>query len=128
VIEKAKYLAELLRDWKSQREEDGAAALRSLRGLTEEKLQELITKAIEVRDKKNEDTLARFAETDSEAAALLKDLIEELNDRCKSTAIGDSLSRTEKFTRTSKLKNSASQEFGKIFSTLDASKLVQCHD
>lgn len=79
VIEEPKYPAECLRDWKSQREQDGAAALRSLRGLTEEKLQELITEAIEVRDKKIEDALARFAKTDSEAATLLKGLIEELN-------------------------------------------------
>jgi hypothetical protein len=80
VIEKDKYPAKLLRDWKSKREKDGATALRGLRGLTEEKLQELITKAIEVRDKNIEDALTRFAETDSEAAALLKGLIEELND------------------------------------------------
>ena len=64
---------------KRQREKEGAAALSGLRGLTEEKLQTLIAEAMAARDTRIEEALARFAETDSEAASLLQGLINELN-------------------------------------------------
>lgn len=79
IIEVDKYPAPLLREWKAQREKDGFTALRTLGTLTEEKLQACITDAIAARDTKIEEALARFAETDSEAATLLKGLIDELN-------------------------------------------------
>jgi hypothetical protein len=75
-----KYPVELLHEWKSGREGDGQAALKGLRNVTEERLQELITEAIESRDAYVNEALNRFAEVDSEAASVLRGLIEELNE------------------------------------------------
>jgi hypothetical protein len=76
----AGYPVEVLREWKAQREADGQAALEGLRGLTEDRLQELITESFEDLGDKVDAALARFEQVDSEAAGLLRTLLDELAD------------------------------------------------
>lgn len=73
-----KWPAELLRQWKTDRERNGVQQLRGLRHLTEERLAEVINQAIKAREDDIKHTLARLEQSDAEAAALLRELRTEL--------------------------------------------------
>ncbi|WP_123798412.1 hypothetical protein [Amycolatopsis keratiniphila] len=72
-----KYPAETLKQWKSTRETKGSQALRGLRHLTEDRLQEMLSEAIQERDDEIKQTLKRLEKTDADAAALIRELREE---------------------------------------------------
>jgi hypothetical protein len=74
----SKYSIELLRKWKADREAGAPERLRGLRDVTEEKLVTMISSAIQQRDDDITRTLDRLEKTDSEAAALIRELREEL--------------------------------------------------
>ncbi len=73
-----KYPMKTLQKWKSDRETSKVAALRGLRDLTEDRLQELITDAFVSRGKQIEATLARLEQRDEEAAGVMRGLVDEL--------------------------------------------------
>lgn len=72
------FTIETLQNWKSIREAPGQAALRGLRDLTEERLQELISASFQSFKTQFEDALAQLESVDLEAAKLLRPLIDEL--------------------------------------------------
>jgi chromosome segregation ATPase len=74
----AKYSIEVLEQWKADREQGGLENLRGLRDVTEDKLVEMISTAIQERDEDVRQTLARLEQTDEEAAELLRELRDEL--------------------------------------------------
>lgn len=74
------FPVEVLKQWKSQRETSGQSALAGLRNLTEERLQEVISEALEFRDNQMQEALDRFTEIDSEAAEVLRGLVNELDE------------------------------------------------
>ncbi|WP_326943788.1 hypothetical protein OG439_27995 [Amycolatopsis sp. NBC_01307] len=74
----ATWPAATLRRWKEERERDGIRRLRGLRELTEERLDEMIRDALESRETAVNSALARLQRTDSEAAELIKELLDEL--------------------------------------------------
>lgn len=74
----AKFPADVLRKWKEERERDGIQRLRGLRELTEERLNEIIRGAIESREAAVNSALTRLEQTDSDAADLMKELLDEL--------------------------------------------------
>jgi hypothetical protein len=83
IVDKAeshKYPAALLREWKAQREADGQAALAGLRNVTEERLQDLVTETMAPGVQQIQDAIRRLEQFDSEAAALLQGLINQLTD------------------------------------------------
>ncbi|MBB2940528.1 hypothetical protein FB565_000232 [Actinoplanes lutulentus] len=67
-----------LQDWKMMRERSGLAALRGLRGLTEDRLQELIAGSFTEVASQIDDAVDRLAAIDAEAADLLRPLVEQL--------------------------------------------------
>lgn len=77
-LRKDDYSVETLLQWKSEREASGQAALEGLREVTEDRLQEMIAEALTSRDERIEDALNRFQQLDSEAAGLLRDLLDEV--------------------------------------------------
>ncbi|WP_143175299.1 hypothetical protein [Cryptosporangium aurantiacum] len=77
-IAPADYPVEALTSWKSERERGAAAQLRSLRQLTEEGLQEIIAQVVRSRDEELQSALDRFSQVDSEAASVLRGLVDEL--------------------------------------------------
>lgn len=79
-IKPAKYPVEVLLAWKAKREGPGLAALTGLRNLTEDRLQAMISESYSDIKEKLDDALERFAAIDSEAAALLRTLQNELLD------------------------------------------------
>jgi hypothetical protein len=74
------YPTATLKKWKAQREASGQAALAGLRQVTEERLQEFIADAIYLRDREVRDAIGRFERVDSEAAAVLRDLVRQLEE------------------------------------------------
>lgn len=72
------FSIEMLQRWKAERETAGQAALQGLRGLTEDRLQELIAGAFESFRATFDDALARLEQIDLEAANLLRPLVNEL--------------------------------------------------
>ena len=72
------FSIEMLQDWKTIREGSGLGALRSLRGLTEERLQELIGGSFVEVATQIEDAVDRLAAIDAEAAELLRPLVEQM--------------------------------------------------
>jgi hypothetical protein len=67
-----------LQDWKIMREGPGLAALRGLRGLTEDRLQELIAGSFAEVASQIDDAVDRLAAIDAEAADLLRPLVAQL--------------------------------------------------
>jgi hypothetical protein len=74
-----KYTIELLEKWKSDREKEGLAVLRGLRELTEDRLQEMITEALESQVKKLDEAINRLGQIDPDAASILRGLATGLN-------------------------------------------------
>jgi hypothetical protein len=72
------YPVSLLREWKNDRESGRNVALRTLRDMTEDRLQVLITRAISDRDNQIQQTLSRLETNDAEAASLLRELTDEI--------------------------------------------------
>jgi hypothetical protein len=73
-----RYPISTLEKWKTDREKGGLERLRGLRDVTEDKLVELISTAMQQRDQDIRDTLARLERTDAEAAELVRELRDEL--------------------------------------------------
>ncbi|RDI35252.1 ATP synthase F0 subunit B [Lentzea flaviverrucosa] len=72
------YSVELLLDWKADRETSGQRSLQAQSPVTVELFETVIVEAMERRDDQIKETLARLAQTDLEAARLLRELQEEL--------------------------------------------------
>ncbi|GHJ49029.1 hypothetical protein Cs7R123_63710 [Catellatospora sp. TT07R-123] len=67
-----------LQRWKEEREGPGLAALRGLRGLTEDRLQELIGGSFAEISSQINDAVDRLGAIDAEAADLLRPLVQQL--------------------------------------------------
>ncbi|MFD1147398.1 hypothetical protein [Saccharothrix hoggarensis] len=76
-----KYPAETLQEWKEIRESGRFQALRGLRDLTEDRLQDMIATATRERDEDIKRTLDRLERSDAEAAGLLRELRDEVKAR-----------------------------------------------
>lgn len=75
-----KFAVEQLQQWKRDREADTAAGLIGLGRVTEERLQELIAEAVEVRNDRLDSAVQRLEELgDVELAAVVRDLRENVN-------------------------------------------------
>lgn len=74
-----RYPIELLEKWKRDREKGKVDTLRGLRGITEDRLVDLITQAIKDRDRDIKETLERLERIDADAALLMRELLDELN-------------------------------------------------
>ncbi|MFJ6438607.1 hypothetical protein [Streptomyces sp. NPDC091416] len=74
------YAVELLETWKEQRESEGMAPLLELRGLTEERLRELVSESFASFQDETRVALEELARIAPEAAATLQVLVEELRD------------------------------------------------
>ncbi|MET9932000.1 MULTISPECIES: hypothetical protein [unclassified Streptomyces] len=74
------YTVELLQAWKEQRESEGTAPLLELRGLTEERLQKLVSESFASFHDETREALEELARIAPEAAATLQVLVEELRD------------------------------------------------
>jgi hypothetical protein len=72
------YRPETLLEWEPDRETEGQDALVGLTRLTDDTLQEIITEAFTAKQDQIIETLARLEENDSEAADLLREMIDEL--------------------------------------------------
>jgi hypothetical protein len=72
------FSIETLETWKRTRETPGQAALRGLRGLTEDRLQEMIGESFQSFRSEFSEVLGRLEQIDREAANLLRPLINEL--------------------------------------------------
>jgi hypothetical protein len=72
------YSVGLLKVWKSEREAAKGSVLQTLQGITEDRLQALITTAITDRDDQIRQTLSRLEKNDTQAASLLRELTDEL--------------------------------------------------
>lgn len=75
-----KYTVEVLEGWKEQRESEGTAPLLQLRGLTEDRLRELVTESFSAFHEETRDALTELAKVAPEAASTLRVLVEELRD------------------------------------------------
>ncbi|MGI8310679.1 HNH endonuclease signature motif containing protein [Saccharopolyspora hattusasensis] len=75
------YPVEILRQWKANREGDQAAELEGLRGLTEERLQELMSGAIDQTRTNLESAIAKLDANSREAADMLRSMLAETFDR-----------------------------------------------
>ncbi|MGC7096721.1 hypothetical protein ACPZ19_18770 [Amycolatopsis lurida] len=73
-----RFTIEVLEGWKLEREEDRYEKLRGLRDITEDGLVERITSALEERNHDIRTTLTRLERTDAEAAALIRELSDEI--------------------------------------------------
>ena len=74
------YGPDVLIGWKQDREGSGLMALNALGGLTEERLQEVLSDTVGSQLKKVDDALARLEEYDREAAQLLREILGRLDD------------------------------------------------
>ncbi|MET7456778.1 hypothetical protein ABZT03_33810 [Streptomyces sp. NPDC005574] len=74
------YSIEILEAWKEQRESEGTAPLLELRGLTEDRLRELVSESFSSFQDETREALAELAQIAPEAAATLRVLVDELRD------------------------------------------------
>ncbi|XVU26465.1 hypothetical protein ACQPZJ_05260 [Actinoplanes sp. CA-054009] len=72
------FSIEVLEAWKDNREGPGLAALRGLRGLTEDRLQDLITESFASVTAQIDEAVDRLSAIDAEAANLLRPLVAQL--------------------------------------------------
>ncbi|MGW4489877.1 hypothetical protein ACWEOE_39370 [Amycolatopsis sp. NPDC004368] len=84
-----RFTIELLEGWKREREEGRYDQLRGLRDITEDGLVERISSAIETQNQDIRATLARLEQTDGEAAALIRELRDEIKALRRSGSILD---------------------------------------
>jgi len=73
------YPPEMLLKWKSDREAKGQDALAGLTRLTEEDLESIILDAFKAKQDQIMDTLERLEKKDSEAASVMRTLLDELD-------------------------------------------------
>ncbi|MGH3699100.1 MAG: hypothetical protein ACRDRU_20715 [Pseudonocardiaceae bacterium] len=73
-----KFPYERILKWKTDRETPGQAALAGLRELTEDRLQELISDAYELRQGQILEVLERLEKQDPEAAIFMQQMLEEI--------------------------------------------------
>ncbi|GAA2188093.1 hypothetical protein [Micromonospora lupini] len=85
----ADFSIETLERWKSERESPAMDALKGLGQLDENRLQELISEALETAQDKLSDALKRFEQVDSEAANLLANLVDEISSTGRLGAVPD---------------------------------------
>lgn len=83
------YSVKLLHEWKERAESPGQRALASLGPLSEERLEELLIAAMEVRDKKILRALEELKHIDLEAAHLLNQVLVEVRELRSSGPIID---------------------------------------
>lgn len=88
-----KYTIEILHQWKVEREAAGQAALAGLRNVTEDRLQELISEAISPSIKQVQDAIQRLEQFDSQAAEVLRGLINRLTDTRSSFYLDEGIVR-----------------------------------
>lgn len=74
------YTVEILKEWKAEREAARGPALKTLGGVTEDRLQALIVDAIVSRNNEIQETLTRLERNDAQAAELLRELVNELGE------------------------------------------------
>ncbi|MGQ4347524.1 hypothetical protein [Streptomyces sp. SAS_275] len=74
------YSVEVLEGWKEQRGSEGTAPLLELRGVTEDRLRELVSEPFSSFQDETREALAELAQIAPEAAATLRVLVEELRD------------------------------------------------
>jgi hypothetical protein len=74
-----KYTIEVLEEWKSKREAAGRAELKGLREVTEDRLQEMLTGALEAQVQRLEEAIDRLGRSDPDAARTLRGLAAGLN-------------------------------------------------
>ncbi|WP_216207028.1 hypothetical protein [Amycolatopsis aidingensis] len=84
-----RFTIEVLEAWKLDREEGRYEELRGLRDVTEDGLVERITSAIDDQNHDIRTTLARLERTDAEAAALVRELSDEIKALRKAGSILD---------------------------------------
>ncbi|MCP2244610.1 hypothetical protein [Lentzea aerocolonigenes] len=83
------YPVELLLDWKADRETTGQQRLQAQSPVTVELFETVIADAMERRDEQINETLARLEQTDLEAARLMRELREELQEIRRNGAVID---------------------------------------
>ncbi|MDR7301821.1 hypothetical protein [Haloactinomyces albus] len=88
-IDPDKYPVKRLERWKFERESTNVAELRGLTNVTEDRLQELISDAMEVHDKQIKDSLDQLHAINSEAADVLRSLVSELESSRRNDPIID---------------------------------------
>jgi hypothetical protein len=69
---------EMLREWKSDREEGARDSLVGLREISPAKLRDLVSEAVTARDENLEDLARRLSGVDTEATASIRSVLEEL--------------------------------------------------
>lgn len=74
-----KYTIEVLEKWKTDRETANLAELKGLREVTEERLQEMITGALETQVQRLNEAIERLGKSDPDAARTLRRLATGLN-------------------------------------------------
>jgi hypothetical protein len=74
------YPVEVLHRWKAQRESDHASALRRLREVAPSGLRTVVGPGLQEHDARLLNAIGRLEETDSEAAKLLRSLLDELTE------------------------------------------------
>lgn len=84
-----KFPPVLLFKWKERREADGQEKLSGLRNVTEDRLQELISSVIARQGKRIEDAISKLENFDSEAAAVVRELLDEVNQLRRSSSFVD---------------------------------------
>lgn len=77
--DREKFTPEILLEWKAKHESGVQSALAGLTRLTEDDLQDIIIEAVSEKQSQIMETLARLEDSDSEAAAVMRELIDELD-------------------------------------------------
>lgn len=78
-LEPENFPQDVLLQWKQEREKPGLSVLNSIRGLTEERLQELLSNAIDQQIASVRDAVDRLERYDLETAQVLRSLIANLD-------------------------------------------------
>ncbi|MEU3229643.1 HNH endonuclease [Nocardiopsis alba] len=84
-----KFPPALLFKWKEGREADGQEKLSGLRNVTEDRLQDLLSSVIAQQGKRIEDAISKLENFDSEAAAAVRELLDEVNQLRRSSSFVD---------------------------------------
>ena len=79
-VDRGEYPSPLLAGWKKIREDEGQSTLKGLEGLTEEKLQFLLTDALSVYSESINAAIDRLESVDYEAAGMLRQLVDQVSE------------------------------------------------